>query len=105
MLAFHPAHPEKPPPPTITPPQPPPRVPQTLPGPDFLKMKGGKKKKKKKAAGLKCQGEGEGSLLRKGAESVLWGVARDWDPQAWRDQEPIQVGGVGNAKSAVDSAH
>lgn len=62
-------------------------------------------KKKKKAAGLKCQGEGEGSLLRKGAESVLWGVTRDWDPQAWRDQEPIQVGGVGNAKSAVDSAH
>lgn len=103
MLAFHPAHTEKPPYLSISSPQTLPRVQQILTGPAFLEEKSGEKKKK--AAGLKCQGEGEGSLLRKGAESVLWGVARDWDPQAWRDQEPIQVGGVGNAKSAVDSAH
>ena len=47
-------------------------------------------------------------MPRKGVgewESVLWGVARGWDPQAWSDQEPIQVGGGRNAESPVSSAH
>lgn len=51
--------------------------------------------------GPKCQGKEECGLAVKRAESVHWDGSRDWDSQARRDQKPIQVGGVRNAKSAV----
>jgi hypothetical protein len=40
----------------------------------------------------------------KGLEWSLGG-AHDWNSQAWRDQDSIQVGGVGNAKFAIYSPH
>lgn len=50
MLAFHPAHTEKPPYLSISSPQTLPRVQQILTGPAFLEEKSGEKKKKKQQA-------------------------------------------------------